>query len=286
MGSIKIIGSIALLLSFSNALAGEITSTVFEKADNSSGFSGSVEVSASGGMIEDSIAGGFSLLFEGGYSGLSFAAAAPLRFTDEKTPEGKRTLIRSADWDEASDFSRIIPYVSYGGNDTAYHLYAGLLSGVSMGHSSIVDGYYGAVDTDHYQAGVYLRYFGAAFGGEALLDNYLDPSWTAVRGYLRPLAFMNPPDILKRITVGFTAAADFLAPVKVKKDGNGAIILDRYYLPENETDEISVTGFDADWMIVADKVFDFSLYFDYNLIAGVGEGLHTGFMINAEGDQT
>jgi len=204
----------------------------------------------------------------------------PLRFrvVDEK-PE-QDGVLRDEDWDEASDFTRILRFAEYGLRGDPFHARIGELVGVSLGHGTIVDRYYNTVDIDHYQTGVEVQYDGWYGGGELLLDNVMDPNILALRGFVRPLSFVDVPPIFQRLVVGLTYASDCEAPSRVRTDAQGnALVTDDVELSV-DTEVVSLFGFDLGWEVLRHDIVDLTPYFDVNFLSDLGTGVHLGVLTN------
>lgn len=97
---------------------------------------------------------------------LEASLQAPLRF---ELPSGR---LRPRDWDEHSDYARIVRFIRV--KDL---LRVGTLSELSLGHGSLVRRYHNGVDDDHARAGLWLR-LGESTQGlalEAFADHFLAP---------------------------------------------------------------------------------------------------------------
>ena len=125
---------------------------------------------------------GFGGLDEDFYMSLNIGAAfqwwklgigvqAPLRFRVIDRAPKQDEVFRKEDWDEPSDWTRIVRYISWGAPGDWIYGKIGVLNGVTLGNGTLVDRYYNTIDADHFQTGVQFE-LNMEEGGTALfLDN-------------------------------------------------------------------------------------------------------------------
>jgi len=148
------------------------------------------------------------------------APRLPLRFRINDEPPETDDVIRVEDYDEVSDFARILAFVQYGHVGDPLVVRYGEMNGITIGHGSIVNRYFNTIDIDHYQGGVYA--FGDAdlIGAEGVLNDVFDPNVLVGRVFTRPLWFIKDlPLPLHGLKIGVTAGADFAAPLAIKQQG-------------------------------------------------------------------
>ncbi len=199
----------------------------------------------------------------------------------DRDPQSAGTL-RSEDWDEPSDWLRVLRFVEYGRPREAVYGRAGQLDGVLVGHGTIVNGYFNTIDVDHAQFGLNAALNDRMGGVELLLDNFADPEVMAARLYARPGVFFAPGTLAERWAVGATLALDIDAPerfarVDVSVDPNLplAVTPERNLIPER-TDVTGVFGIDNELLLVQEEVIDFTPFFDMNFNLDGSPGLHLG----------
>jgi hypothetical protein len=204
----------------------------------------------------------------------------PLRFrvVDQAPEQGG--VLRDEDWDEVSDFTRILRFAEYGLRGDPFHARIGELVGVTLGHGTIVDRYYNTIDVDHYQTGVEVQYDGWYGGGELLLDNVIDPNILGLRGFVRPLSFVPVDPLFQRLVVGLTYAADFQAPSRVRSDAQGAALVTGDVELSVATQVVTLFGVDLGWEVLRHEVVDLTPYVDVNFLNDLGTGVHLGVLMN------
>ena len=135
----------------------------------------------------------------------AIAPRLPIRFRLlDKSPKD-RSILRKQDWDEASDWMRLLAYFRYGHVGSPLYIRVGELTGVSLGHGTIVSRYYNNVNMDHYQGGIYTYFDQDLIGGEVIVDNILGPEMVATRLFTRPInGYRKLPYQIRKLKVGLT----------------------------------------------------------------------------------
>ncbi len=217
--------------------------------------------------------------------GVGIQVPLRLRVVDED-PQNDG-VFREEDWDEPSDWTRVLRYVSWGQPNDDIYARLGVLAGTTLGHGTIVDRYYNVIDADHYQTGVQLHLdFGVA-GGQTFLDNLLDPEILALRGYVRPFRIVDGMSkALQNIYVGTTLAIDFAAPNRVEGDSNhfdsegkAKPVLDDDGVIQATTNTLFLWGLDIGWALQPIEWWAITPYMDINVLGATGgAGFHLGIL--------
>lgn len=214
------------------------------------------------------------------YDALAAAIAAPLRFRVIDEGANDDGVLRDRDWDEASDFARIVPFIDYGERSDPLYVHVGQLTGVTLGHGTIVDRYYNSVDVDHYQGGVELHYDGEVAGVEAMLDNVVDPNLGAARAFVRPLAMLDVGYPWRGLELGVTYAGDFQAPDVLLLDADGRRTLTGHGELAATSTIVNVYGVDLGWEVVRTDFIALTPYVDGNFLDRMGGGLQSGLLMS------
>jgi hypothetical protein len=181
-------------------------------ADNTQGrgplFYSSVDIGLSN-MDEDLF---FLTFIEQGIKagGLNVVLSAPLRFTImDKNPEDEH-LLRTCDWDDPSDFARILRTLDFEHRWKKGELSAhfGELNGESIGHGTIVGNYYNSTNMDYYQGGLVFGFDIEGNGLEYMMHNVIEPAIFVGRGHVTPLAWFSDAPFARRIELGASLAFD------------------------------------------------------------------------------
>ncbi len=117
--------------------------------------------------------------------------------------------IRRQDWDEASDFTRLLRQLDWRPSD-AFRLRLGEPTGVTLGHGAIVDHFYNATDLDHYKTSLAVRWQNLRYGAEFFSDDVVHWEILAARAFYRPLG--ETQSWVRDLQVALTVAVDRAAP--------------------------------------------------------------------------
>ena len=210
------------------------------------------------------------------------APRIPLRLRIVDQAPKNDSVIRLEDWDEVSDFARLLAFFQWGHPGDALLVRYGELNGATLGHGSLVNRYYNTVDIDHYQGGIFATGDAGIVGGEIMLDNLLDPEVLGARLFVRPLDMVTGlPFMARKLKVAITAGGDIDAPVAVATDEDGRILVGDNFQPRiTKSDQVSFVGTDVEVPLVSMPHFDLVPYVDANLLDGAGLGVHVGAFVN------
>ncbi len=250
------------------------------------GFSGSAGAGLGFEQLNGVYYARVNLLTTLSFGPVALGVSVPLRFAVYDPDDKNDGVFRQEDWDEVSDWARIIRFVEV---NLVYDTWRfrgrfGALDGESIGHGTIVGGYYNNVDANHYQAGLALD-FAIKYGGvEFMLDNLLRPEVFAFRFHTRPTIFFTDNKWANKLVVATTFAADARAPVAlVDRDTDGVPDIDaenNFIIDDRTT--VAAWGLDVEYELLRSKLIDLVPYADLNVLfdSGSGVGFHLGFFFN------
>lgn len=209
---------------------------------------------------------------------IGFGLQVPLRLriydADPQDPSGD--VVREEDWDEWTDYLKIIRFFRFGHKGDFIYVVVGDLPGATIGHGTIVNRYYNNIDLDHYKMGL-VADLNTDYGGvETLLNNGFVTNLFAIRGYLRPWSFVDPESYLNNFAVGFSVASDVSAPYTL-----GFVDHEKEYdLPPVDVEETAtVMGGDIEFKVLDTSFLTLTPYMDLNGIpASGGVGYHAGVL--------
>jgi hypothetical protein len=185
--------------------------------------------------------------------------------------------LRMEDWDELSDFGRLVPLVQYGHAGDDLYLRLGELRGLSLGHGTIVFRYHNNVRLNTYHSGLYLRGDWGMIGAEGLVDDILDPSLAVTRIFSRPMADLHAlPDVLRKFRVGITAGADIRSPIDVQVAQMAEPEGGHYVVRARSQDATALLGLDIEAPVWESESVQFVPYLDANTVDLRGMGVHAG----------
>jgi len=253
---------------------------------SSKGFSGKF----AGGLLFEQIEGDsfitldLSNTFSFGPVSLGIWVPLRLRVIDEK-PDNDG-VFRKEDWDEVSDWARILRFVeiNLGGKTWRFRGRFGALEGESIGHGTIIGGYYNVIDRAHYQAGLALSGALKWGGAEFMMDNLFGPEIFGARLHVRPTSFFTDNKWANKLIVGVSLAGDGSAPTRQIPDATNATIVGRDGEGnlQVETDFLTILGVDVEYELVRTKIVELVPYADLNFLVdkSTGVGFHLGFFFN------
>lgn len=222
-----------------------------------------------------------NLGFSFGIGKLELGVLVPLRFRVIDDPPEDDGVIRSQDWDEPSDYMRVLRYIQYGSRGDTFYGRAGELASVVIGHGTIVSGYNNVIDVNHFQwglTGAVNLNFG---GGEVLLDNIIDPDLMGLRLFVRPWHFIDPESYLTNLAFGISLIGDTAAPRTLAQATDGTYVVDdEQNLVVAEDEGTGVLGFDVELQAFTNEFVSLTPYTDVNVHLGHGSGLHIGNLAN------
>lgn len=238
------------------------------------------------------------LLCDGWFPDLEDAASAPAR--DCETPLRAAlgvTLrwrvidrgaedpepIRTEDWDEASEYVRVLRFVEYGSRQAPLYGRLGELSTIVLGNGSIMNGYFNTIDVDHYEVGIHTVAT-SRYGNLALvLDNITAPEVIGGRLGVQPLKLIDPSMWIAGLELGATWVMDIRAPVTFRRVDAGEdlsqpfIVTDTRNRVARERVVSGVLGGDVGLRLVNTEELRFDAYTDVNMHMDTeGVGVHGG----------
>lgn len=228
-------------------------------------------VSALGGMIKRDAVIGADAFFDFGHRGFRLTLGAPLRFVPASG-------LRREDWDERTDYGRVVREVSLSQPDHGVHLRVAPLTGFHLGVGHLVSLFYSTLDVDHWRTGFEGVWQSTAGGLGLFVDSVLDPEVLGGRLYVRPFSFLQPDGLFGRFEFGGTMVGDIQAPSEYVLD-RGKRTLDNTGLPRVARKTVSAVGFDARWPILRVSEAEVVPYFAMAQ-AAEGSGWHAGLALH------
>jgi hypothetical protein len=232
---------------------------------------------------------------------VAFGLHAPLRIrvidredpsidnAEARAASGDETWYREEDWDDVSDWFRILRFFQYGNPHERVYVRLGELVAATVGHGTIVNRYYNTLDLNHYYMGLRTNLNLKGWGVEFLVNDLTYWNVLAARAYIRPLALgkKQRARILQGLGFGVTYAMDHHAPTRTLPKN----------LPANDPGEEAFVepgsaaawfiGLDMEWELVRKKMLGLTPYLDVNFFRDLGAGFHLGLLteINAAKSQ-
>lgn len=250
---------------------GELTKNSLKRIDGGLGF----------GMISEDLYFRLNIGTELDFGRIGFGLQIPLNIRIyDREPKGGST-IRKEDWDEFTDWAKIIRYFRYGRKRQTIYVRVGELHACYLGHGTIVDSYYNNTMVDHFRLGVQFDVNFKYGGVETVMDNIFSPNFIGARAYVRPVSFFKPKSYANNLAIGFTLVSDIFAPLALQKDPSGTLMVTSSNLPAvKETGGLTIFGVDIEFQVLKHKLIDIIPYTDFNHIIGAKGGWHLGVLTN------
>lgn len=216
----------------------------------------------------------------------------PLRFRIADQPpiqNDEGSVLRSQDWDDWTDFARLIRYVQLGtrhqpyafriaGQPMSVYVRLGDLQGATIGHGTLMHQYMNNLDPNKYNLGLALNFHTSYGGVEWVMNNVLQPTLVGGRVYVRPGRFFAPRSFFSHFAVGMTVLGDAQAPFAFQpslRDIGSFADPEAYF---NSFQGVVAVGFDVSLDLIRSKTLDLVPYMDLNVVAGQGTGYHAGIL--------
>ncbi len=184
---------------------------------------------------------------------------------------------RTKDWDEPSDFAHVLRYLTYHKDLEKVHLglLAGELTGVGLGHSTLLSGYLSLADLDHPHSGAWIHLGSQYVDLDLLTADFVRPDLFGARLAARPIPG------LAALQFGITVMADLKTPQALLAEDDGSIAQDRTGRYENQATHLVATTVDVEYRHKEGRIL-FVPYADGNWMSSGGGGFHTGLKATIE----
>jgi len=184
--------------------------------------------------------------------------------------------IRKEDYDEMSEFARVIRYVKYGKKEDNIFVNIGSEYAATLGHGAAMRRYLANVDVDRNKVPVELDAYGRYGGVELYLGDLLRPDRLfGALAFLKPLGFSENL-IAQRLSLGVTWAADMRAPWELSRVAGGKLQLDTTHspiVPAGSESSASVGGVTLETKVVKTQNADLKPWIDVSkLFSGRKDG--------------
>ncbi len=188
-------------------------------------------------------------------------------------------VVRAEDWDEFSDYLKVIRYVRFGHKHSGDLLYVRVGEiAAELGHGTIMTRYMNNVDVDTFRLGSQLDVYTKWGGVETVVGDYgslaggtPESQLVGARLYVKPYAFVDPDSWLNIFAVGTTVVTDANAP-RVRGDG----LDDDGNFEVARAAPLTVYGFDLEVQALNTDIIKLTPYTDLNFISNAGWGFHLG----------
>ncbi len=201
---------------------------------------------------------------------LSLGFGLPLHIDAVQLYDGNGVHFRKHDYDSASDYAKIIRFITYGNKEDNLYINVSQLYAASIGHGAIVRRYSGNTDQNITRVGAQLDAYGRFGGFEAFVGDIVQPShFLSGLLFLKPLGFFNlkgdAANTWGQTSIGVSAAADIDAPLTLARDSAGRPQTNDQGEPVvARTGTAALVGFDLETKILKSEKADVKPYLDYS----------------------
>lgn len=193
---------------------------------------------------------------------------------------GNAGQVRKADWDEPSDFAKVIRYIQYGRKEYNFFLQISQLDAATIGHGPIVRRYFANADLDTSRVGLEFDHYGKFAGFEFHLNDIVTPVELAVTGsdanvglvvgllaFIKPGALFSDSVFGKSLSIGVTYAAEINAPGSLEFDAADRVRTEPNTLnPVYVGRLVDIAGVDVEFKVIKNKTTDIKPFFDFSFL--------------------
>lgn len=214
---------------------------------------------------------------------------APLNFKIYDAQTGTENLwqIRTKDWDEISDYAKVIRFIKYGRKDDRLYINLTTLSSSTLGHGTIMRRYVPNVDVDHKKLGIQFDVNHDYIGFQSTVSDIMGPPVFGIMPFVRPFAPFSDNLLASSLSIGITFAADTDAPITLKRVNlpnyrfafpNGKPYINEQNRLQYDSTFLYLWGIDAHIKIVRTKNVDIKPYLDWSTLKNGGWGFTGGVL--------
>ncbi|MBI4574831.1 MAG: hypothetical protein HY722_01050 [Planctomycetes bacterium] len=185
--------------------------------------------------------------------------------------------LRTEDWDERSDYARVVRYLEWGRKRDTVYVRSGELDDAMLGHATVLSHFHSGIDYDSRKVGAQVDVDLGIAGVETITNNVMEPEVAGGRFYVRPFHRSAMP-LISSAGVGATLVGDVDAPETLEfQQGSPRPTVDRDGNLQAATNrDVAVYGVDVEVPVFKNEVMDLVPYADANRMDRFGDGYHTG----------
>lgn len=222
---------------------------------------------------------------------LKVGVQIPLKFRvyDQEPKSDSPWYYREEDWDEFSDWLKIIRFVQYAEERDPFYARLGEFGGSNIGHGTILGRYYNNLELDHFHIGLDTKVNLDEGGGEFLVNDMLVWNLVGIRGYFRPFQVFlkdKAPAITKKLAFGMSFITDYRAPnipklaVDPSDPSKFVYATDKFDIQEFHREVAWMYGFDIELEVYKSEHILVLPYLDINTMRFETGGSHLGLLNN------
>ncbi|MBI4511595.1 MAG: hypothetical protein HY698_18315 [Deltaproteobacteria bacterium] len=213
-------------------------------------------------------------------------AASACVDTEKERAQSDLGKLRSRDWDEPSDYAKVIRYLTIGAEEQPFYLNVSRLFSHSLGHGTVVRRYNPNLDYNTTRVGATLDAYYRFVGFESMLNDIVDPDVLGLLAFVRPLEpFFSDVVPLRSLSVGVSASVGRNVPLAVSYE-KGVLdpgldepipMVDAELNPTiGAATDVTVVGLDVETKLLRTESSDLKVYFDAQQMVDHGRGYTLG----------
>jgi hypothetical protein len=212
---------------------------------------------------------------------LKLTVSVPLRFEllDARPDRRFNQLgrFRQEDWDEVSDFAKVIQRLQFGGKEQPFYLDIDRFSSHTIGHGVSMKRYDANLNFNTSRVGVQFDAFSDYIGFESMLNDLVNPNIMGGLVFIKPLSIINRQNyLLRSFSIGVSTLFDINAPLRnhldlddVDQDGRRESELkinQDNFQPIALQIPVNTYGIDAEIKLFDHRSLDWKMYVDYSFL--------------------
>ena len=192
--------------------------------------------------------------------------------------------LRKADWDEPSDFAKLLRYFTIGGQEQPFYLSVGRLFDQTLGHGTVVRNYNPNIDYNTTRVGATLDFSRSFLGLQAMANDLINPDVVGILGFVRPFRETSKRPASQPLPWAFLLCTGPAPPLNCSTSpGFSPRPLASTFpkLTNKSTwsaaaSGVSFLGVDIEGKVLRTERADIKLYADYQKMSGFGSGVTLG----------
>ncbi len=219
---------------------------------------------------------------------IAIGAAACVQDEKDSTVE-RLGKLRERDWDERSDFAKVIRYIKYGGEERNFYLNINRLFNHSVGHGPVIRNYNPNLNYNTTRVSATLDAYKGFVGFESMINDILDPDVMGVLAFVRPFEILTPNNlILSRLSFGVQATMGLRVPTRIGYENGIFDPVDNLPIPQvdgdlnlvpTSTETVTIVGLDVETKLIRTQTTDLKIYADVQQMVDRGKGFTAGALL-------
>jgi len=197
--------------------------------------------------------------------------------------------LRKRDWDERSDYAKVIRYIRYGGEERNFYLNINRLFNHSVGHGPVIRNYNPNLNYNTTRVSATFDAYKGFVGFESMINDIVDPDVMGVLAFVRPFEMVTPNNLfLSRLSFGVQASMGLRVPTRIGYE-NGLFDPSKDLpIPQVDgdlnvmtagTETVTILGLDVETKLIRTQTTDLKVYADIQQMVDRGKGYTAGALL-------